>query len=267
MKQMLFAVMMMVAGWLSAQVEEGTASYYNDNFHGKATASGEKYDKNALTGAHKHLPFGTRVKVTRLDNNRSVIVKINDRGAFTKGMVIDLSRKAAEQIDLTTAGRAMVKLEVINDDAPVVAASAEAPKVEVIKVEPKKDDPKAVAEKGKGKDKKGKDKNAPVTREVANMETAGLYKIQVLKLDNEGFGVQVATYTSYDGVLKQVAVMQDKWFKNVMVYVTGEGEKAQYRIILGPFFDKPTAESYRDNVKKKHKLEGFVVDLKTLKPE
>lgn len=91
----------------------GKASYYADRYHGRSTASGEPYDKNALTAAHKTLPFGTVVRVTRKDNRKSVVVKINDRGPFTAGRVIDLSRYAAEQIDMIERGVVDVELEIL----------------------------------------------------------------------------------------------------------------------------------------------------------
>lgn len=91
----------------------GRASYYADRYHGRSTASGEPYDKNALTAAHKTLPFGTVVRVTRVDNRKSVVVKINDRGPFTPGRVIDLSRFAAEELDMIQRGVVDVEVEVL----------------------------------------------------------------------------------------------------------------------------------------------------------
>ncbi len=75
----------------------GMASWYGKRFHGRQTASGDVFDMNAFTAAHPSLPFGTRVRVTNLDNGRSVIVKINDRGPFVKRRIIDVSRRAAEE--------------------------------------------------------------------------------------------------------------------------------------------------------------------------
>jgi rare lipoprotein A len=98
-----------------AQSEEyGFASFYDDSFHDSKTASGEPYDKAKFTGAHKTLPFGTVVLVTRLDTKESVKVKINDRGPYIKGRIIELSKKAAEKIDLVKAGVTKVKIEVIS---------------------------------------------------------------------------------------------------------------------------------------------------------
>ncbi|HQJ74884.1 MAG TPA: septal ring lytic transglycosylase RlpA family protein [Bacteroidota bacterium] len=92
----------------------GIASYYSMKHENKRTASGEKYKSSNLTAAHRTLPFGTLVKVTNLKNNKSVIVKINDRGPFVKGRILDLSYSAAKEIDMLMNGMAKVKIEVID---------------------------------------------------------------------------------------------------------------------------------------------------------
>jgi len=94
-------------------VQEGEASYYANKFQGKKTASGELYDKKALTAAHRKLAFGTKVKVTYLKNGKSVVVKINDRGPYAKSRLIDLSHAAAQKIEMLDDGHGKVKLEVI----------------------------------------------------------------------------------------------------------------------------------------------------------
>lgn len=91
----------------------GTASWYGKRFHGRLTASGSRFDMTALTAAHPDLPFGTRLRVTHLDNRRSVVVTVNDRGPFIKGRVIDLSRAAAEKLDFISSGLAKVRVEVL----------------------------------------------------------------------------------------------------------------------------------------------------------
>ncbi|WP_240549147.1 septal ring lytic transglycosylase RlpA family protein [Billgrantia antri] len=95
------------SGWHG---ERGQASFYADRYHGRRTASGETHDRNALTAAHRSLPFGTRVRVTRLDNGRETVVRINDRGPFVRGRVIDLSRRAAAELDMLGQGVAEVQL-------------------------------------------------------------------------------------------------------------------------------------------------------------
>lgn len=95
------------------KAETGVASYYGLPYHGRQTASGEVFNMNELTAAHPKLKFGTKVKVTHLANNRSVTVRINDRGPFVKGRVIDLSKAAAEELQMIRAGLAEVKIEVV----------------------------------------------------------------------------------------------------------------------------------------------------------
>ncbi|OWZ83565.1 septal ring lytic transglycosylase RlpA family lipoprotein [Natranaerobius trueperi] len=92
----------------------GTASWYGSDFHGSNTASGETYDKNALTAAHPTLPFGTNVRVTFKRTNESVIVRINDRGPFSPDRIIDLSKKAADTIGLKPHGLGEVTIEVLD---------------------------------------------------------------------------------------------------------------------------------------------------------
>lgn len=98
---------------LTQHVETGKASYYADKFQGKKTASGQLYHPDSLTAAHKTLTFGTLVKVTNLGNGKSVIVRINDRGPFVKGRVIDLSRNAMKIIKGIEEGLIHVKVEVL----------------------------------------------------------------------------------------------------------------------------------------------------------
>ena len=90
--------------------EIGLASYYADRFHGRLTANGERYDRQAFTAAHRRLPFGTQVVVTRLDDGRAVTVRINDRGPFVRGRVIDLSHAAAEKLGMLRQGVVEVRV-------------------------------------------------------------------------------------------------------------------------------------------------------------
>jgi len=91
--------------------EIGIASYYSDKFEGGKTSNGEIFDQSKLTAAHKKLAFGTIVRVTNLTNHKSVIIRINDRGPFIAGRIIDLSKAAASQIDMIEAGVSKVKIE------------------------------------------------------------------------------------------------------------------------------------------------------------
>jgi rare lipoprotein A len=100
----------------SRRLQTGIASWYGPKFHGKTTSNQEIFDMHDLTAAHPTLPFNTLVMVTNLDNGKSVVVRINDRGPFIKNRIIDLSYAAAKLLDMTTSGVAPVRLEVLNGD-------------------------------------------------------------------------------------------------------------------------------------------------------
>jgi rare lipoprotein A len=109
-------VVLLLASAVVATAEpdlEGLASWYGGKFHGRLTSSGEVFDTNTMTAAHKTLPFGTMVKVTNLENGKSAVVKINDRGPFVEGRIIDLSRAAAEEIGMVGSGVARVSLTIV----------------------------------------------------------------------------------------------------------------------------------------------------------
>jgi rare lipoprotein A len=98
----------------SASVAVGQASWYGPGFYGNRTASGEVFRRGTLTAAHRYLAFGTKVRVTNLSNGRSAVVRINDRGPFHGGRIIDLAHGAAQELGVTSSGIAQVKLEVLN---------------------------------------------------------------------------------------------------------------------------------------------------------
>ena len=101
----------------ASEAQTGVASYYGREHHGRRTASGERFDMSAMTAAHPTLPFGTRVRVTNLANDRSVIVRINDRGPFKRGRILDVSRGAAAELRMIGPGTAKVLVEVVGEVA------------------------------------------------------------------------------------------------------------------------------------------------------
>lgn len=121
MKQLLLAALLVLLAGCASQPQdatpaggyraEGKASFYSSGHHGRRTASGERFDMHALTAAHRSLPFGSRVRVTNLNNQRSVVVRINDRGPYGRGRIIDLSRAAAERLGMLRSGVAPVRVE------------------------------------------------------------------------------------------------------------------------------------------------------------
>jgi len=94
--------------------ETGIASYYAHKFHGRTTASGEVYDETRMTAAHKELPFGTRIRVTNLENGREAEFRVTDRGPFVKGRIVDVSYQGAKELDFVREGIVRVRLEVLS---------------------------------------------------------------------------------------------------------------------------------------------------------
>ncbi len=289
---LLIPIFLMSVFILRAQEEEfGLASTYGDEFQGRRTAYGDTYDKNQLTAAHKKHPYGTLLRVTRLDNKKSVTVRVNDKGPFIKGRVVDLSHKAAQALGLDVDGIAQVKVEVVKksesaspavvattpkkttEPQPVAYDEADKPKqpVAAAKEEKKADQPAPAPKKAEQMVKevksKGEAKSSPkfaVVRE--DFQTYGLYRIVLEKPEKKGFGVQVANLTSYENVMKQVADLQAKWFDNILISIEPAGtNKSHYKVILGPFDSEASAEKYQASLKKKYKISGFTINLADLK--
>lgn len=104
--------------FLHAQTETGYASFYGKRFTGRRTASGERLDNDSLTCAHKTQPFGTYLKVINLSNQKEVVVRVNDRGPFTRGRIIDLTQRAAKELDIIRFGTGQVSIEMIHPIMP-----------------------------------------------------------------------------------------------------------------------------------------------------
>ena len=295
---------------VSAQeTEYGKASYYSDSFQGSTTASGAIYDKNKMTGAHKTLAFGTKVRVTRLDNKKSVVVTINDRGPFIKGRIVEVSSAAAKKIGLTIDGVTEVTLDILEKGGKTIAKAtpppAKAPeeydaivnkgseklqevkeKVKASKERATSSKPKAAtASKAKATSKpkvaakapakandelttKGKSeaKSTMGLRTDKNYSKFDLYRITLERPVQTGFGVQVASMTDYENTMKKVAELEGKWFKNILLSIEkGADGKPVYKIILGHYETREQANRYKKDLKKNKKVNGFVVDLESLK--
>lgn len=104
-----------VSAHVTGYTQNGAASYYADKFNGRRTASGERYDANALTAAHRTLPLGTKIRVTNQRNGESVVVEVNDRGPHVRGRLLDLSKRAAQELHMIGSGVARVELEVVSE--------------------------------------------------------------------------------------------------------------------------------------------------------
>ena len=113
----LVSVLLLAAGARAVDAEIATAVYYSRRLDGHRTASGERFNSNALTAAHKTYPLGTRLRLTNVRNKRSVIVRVNDRGPFTPGRDLSVTRRAARQLGMLRAGHAQVQVTVLRRGA------------------------------------------------------------------------------------------------------------------------------------------------------
>lgn len=218
---LLFFVFAFIA--VHAQTQTGKASFYADKFEGSPTASGEKYKHSKLTAAHKTLPFGTKVRVTNLANNKTVDVVVNDRGPYVDGRVIDLSRSAAEQLGFINQGLAEVKVEVID------------------------------AGDGKGK-------NQPVNMiDHVVVEEKEFYDFEIARLQPKGFGVQIGTYQELVNLMRLSDNLKNSYKKKVTVQVKVLNGVKYYSLLLGQFTTRPKADEFLSEVKQKFP-DAFVVE-------
>lgn len=256
--------------------EFGKAGYYADSLHGRKTSSGEKYDKNLLTCAHKSLPFGTKIRVTRLDNKHSVIVKVNDRGPFAEGYVVDVSRKAAEELGLIQAGSARVKVEVV--EKPTTAkskvsaagtkptSSAAAPATQLVRPAQYSTATKqSTTLTAKGTSATASDP-APATTEpvkAAPPRKSELFKVDISSLEKKGYGIQVNTLNDADNVLPIIRKLRKDWPGKVMVTVERDeaADVNTYRVILGPYAERNAADAQQKLAERRGYKKCFVVDL------
>lgn len=248
--------------------EVGKCGIYADSYQGRPTASGEKYNKEALTCSHKSLAFGTKIRVTRLDNKKSVVVRVNDRGPFIEGYVVDLSGAAGKEIGLVT-GSAQVKIELVESAQSAIANDAQT-EAEVFKSKP--------ATTGKTTDAATKpaaySKTTSVNtspKGIANTNsvqplakvapTSSLYKIDIAQSEKKGYGIQITSLSDANNVLPFMKELQAKYPGRVLVNVMrDEFNNPTYKVIVGPYADKKAADAAQKTIAQKYK-KTMVVDL------
>lgn len=118
-KTVLLGILSLISFTAEAQTLDGKASFYSNSLHGSMMANGKRYDRNAMTCAHKKLPFGTMLRVTNLNNGNSVVVEVTDRGPYVAGRIVDLSYKAASELGMLGAGVVRVKVDILPKGATV----------------------------------------------------------------------------------------------------------------------------------------------------
>ncbi len=223
MKKLLTLLAFFAVVGSQAQVQTGKASFYADKFEGRTTASGEKYKHNKLTAAHKTLPFGTRVRVTNLANQKQVEVTVNDRGPYVDGRIVDLSRSAAEQLGYINQGIADVSLEVINPGD-------------------------------------GKSTTQVVIQDSAPPEEKEFYDLDVKRLNPGGFGVQLGTYQELVNLMRLADNLKASYKKKVTVQVKNVNGTKFYALILGGFSSRAKAEKFKESIRTKYP-DAFIAEF------
>lgn len=209
-----------------AQVQTGKASFYADKFEGIPTASGEKYRHNKFTGAHKTLPFGTKVRITSLANGKTVEVTINDRGPYVEGRIIDLSKAAAEQLGFLNSGLAEVKLEVTDPGD-------------------------------------GKASDMGRTIDQVTVDEKEFYEFAITRRKPNGFGVQIGTYQELVNLMRLADNLKNSYKKEVTVQVKIVNGVKYYGLILGQFPSRAKAEQFREEMRNKFP-DVFIVEYNRL---
>ena len=210
---MLFSFV--VNGFSQSFKQTGLASFYADKFEGRSTANGEKYKHSKLTAAHKTLPFGTVLKVKNLENGKVVTVRVNDRGPFVKGRIIDLSKSAAKKLDFIDKG--ITKVEIV-----VTSNTTE-------------------------------DRNTNSSLYIPSIEKKSLqdkyYSLSVNERNLSGYGVQIGSYKELVNLVLLANELEKSYNDRIFIQVSIIQEVKYYKIIVGSLKDRPKAEKLNEELR------------------
>ena len=211
---------------LGAQSFSGLATYYDDKFEGRPTANGEIFSQNKFTASHNNLPFGTKIRVTNIENKKSVIVRINDRGPFVGERILDLSKSAAKELGYLVQGIAHVSAEILKSD----------------------------------------EKSDSVPDSVSFPHNNAVhfpneyYEIDIKFARPEGFAVQVGSFTELSNLMRMAQELERSNGKNLLVQISDVHEKKVHRLFVGPLPDRTSAEKLQGSLKSSFPA-CFVVSL------
>lgn len=228
MRNSIFLILVIVVGinCTKAQnteyIKTGVASFYADKFEGRTTANGEVYYHPKKTAAHRSLPFGSIVKVTNLENNKYVVVRINDRGPFVSNRIIDLSKSAAHELGFIGKGLANVKIELIA----------------------------SVNDLPQG--------NEQITEKQVSAE---YYKLDVYRTNPKGKGIQIGSFKEDENVFRLAERLKSKYNVDVYIQLVNLNDQKLYRVILGNYTTSAYLEKLKTQLSKEYP-DCFVVTFK-----
>lgn len=285
MKNVLIILFFSLSFSVLAQKQRGNASFYDQKFEGRSTASGEVFTQNGNTAAHKTLPFNSMVKVTNLKNGKSAIVRINDRGPFIRGRIIDLTTKTAKELDFLNEGTVEVEIELLSDTG--LSTSVEtSPSSEVISTptstpvtKTKLTTPSVRKSLSTTKsDKKEEISNPKANQAVASnptpevatstpslastytKEIIEVFSIEVKPVEKYFFGVQIASYTDPTYLMRFASEIKNTYKENVIVLSKQQNERKLFTLVLGQFENRLGAENFVKKVKATYP-DAFIVEI------
>ncbi len=223
----------------SSFVEIGEASWYGPGFHGRKTANGERFDTHELTAAHKTLPFGTLLKVTNLENNLFTIVRVNDRGPYIRGRIIDLSKAAKEEIGM--GGTALVKIEQVTEEEAEMLRNGIDPheRIDITQIDTSEFNVKNLLDENVDADSKvfvefnSEDGTSDDFELNKNLKTSGNLKIKIITPKTDDTNTQTNLYQKIDDIDSLIRFYD---LSNRLTLVKG------YSIEVGSFNDKSLAD-------------------------
>ena len=282
MQKLLITIILTVSALLNfAQTEFGVASYYGDYFHGRPTASGEKYNQFALTAAHKTLPLGTILKVTNAQNNKSVYVKVNDRGPYVKGRIIDLSTKAAEILGYRNKGTCYVKIEIVKPNQTpkdLLSASLDIAKENGIGTNDSMTKPDTVSSLNAYSAKKPFENTNNKTNSSSSPASMPQPAIEIKEANQHGiknksayfvitnldknklgfYGLQLGVFSDPSVIFPMIADLESLYHENVAIQQTEVDGKIVYKLLVGKFQNRAYTDALKLIVSQKYK-DAFVV--------
>jgi len=229
------------------QTYTGWAHYYSDNLNGNMTAYGEPYDRNEYTCANLKFPKNTLLRVTRLDNGKSVVVRVNDKGPFTKPdpdgteYIIDLSMAAANAIDLNVVGEAMVRIEAIGYSTDNPSPSGQ--------------NSRTPSSYGGGFTSKG----GNTMNQRSATPPANYQQIRTINPGQDGYGIQVGSFANKKNAERQVVSLQKMGVQHLYLMSSNNARgQLTHKLIIAKFDTQEQAEMYLEQVKNQYLLNGFV---------
>jgi rare lipoprotein A len=214
-------------------VQEGNASFYGDEFEGRLTASGERYSHLKATCAHVSIPFGSLVKITNLENNKSAIARVNDRGPFVPDRIIDVSKSVAERLGMINKGVVKVRIEVVDNQGN---------SLNQIGVNTKQETPT----------NKESDKSVEQLNEEKNTDKNGgdveLFSVEVTKTSSHGFYIQLGSYKEQNNLFDFLYEAKKKTGKETCINVVLANKERLFKVLIGPFSNRSDAEKTRQSL-------------------